>query len=110
MSLDPNFHNFERFPLPIRPRANPAAPAEIKFPPFPPFPPVIWRPWTRRLPAECVMQAADGERTATLEVSMLMYMLPILSIRVSAGIRHNIAPDCQEPSVIAGQNNTFPPA
>src|SRR5882757_9117470 len=28
----------------------------------------------------------------------------------SAGIRHNIAQFCQEPSVIGGQNNTFVPA
>src|SRR5260370_21088035 len=28
----------------------------------------------------------------------------------SAGIRHNIAQFCQEPCVIAGQNNTFVPA
>jgi hypothetical protein len=37
-------------------------------------------------------------------------MMPILVVRVSAGIRHNIAQFCQEPSVIAGQNNTFVPA
>jgi hypothetical protein len=36
-------------------------------------------------------------------------MMPILVVRVSAGIRHNIAQFCQEPSVIAGQNNTFAP-
>jgi hypothetical protein len=39
-----------------------------------------------------------------------MNMMPIFAMRVSAGIRHNIAQFCQEPSVIAGQNNTFVPA
>jgi hypothetical protein len=66
--------------------------------------------WTSRLPAECIMQAADDERAATLEVSMLMNIMPILSRRRSVKIRHNIAQDCQEPSVIAGQNNTCAPA
>jgi hypothetical protein len=56
------------------------------------------------------MQAADDERAATLEVSMLMNIMPILSRRRSVRIRHNIAQDCQEPSVIAGQNNTCAPA
>jgi hypothetical protein len=47
---------------------------------------------------------------ATLEVSMLMNIMPILSRRRSVRIRHNIAQDCQEPSVIAEQNNTCVPA
>jgi hypothetical protein len=54
--------------------------------------------------------ALRDERAATLEVSMLMNIMPNLSQRVSADIRHNIAQDCQEPSVIAEQNNTFVPA
>jgi hypothetical protein len=37
-------------------------------------------------------------------------MMPILIVQVSARIRHNIAQFCQEPNVIAGQNNTFVPA
>jgi hypothetical protein len=36
-------------------------------------------------------------------------MTPILVVRVSASIRHNIAQFCQEASVIAEQNNTFVP-
>jgi hypothetical protein len=40
----------------------------------------------------------------------VVLMMPILCSRVSAGIRHNIAQDCQEPSVIAEQNNTCVPA
>jgi hypothetical protein len=55
------------------------------------------------------MQAADDERAATLEVSMLMNIMPI-SRRRSVRISHNIAQDCQEPSVIAEQNNTCAPA
>ncbi len=37
-------------------------------------------------------------------------MMPILLSLRSADIRHNIAQDCQEPNVIAGQNNTCVPA
>jgi len=47
-----------------------------------------------------VVQAADGDRAAALETSMLMNIMPILSRRSSAGIRHNIAQFCQEASVI----------
>jgi hypothetical protein len=36
-------------------------------------------------------------------------MASILCLRVSTGIRHNIAQFCQEPGVIAGQNNTCVP-
>jgi len=56
-----------------------------------------------RLSAERGVPAADGERAATLEASMLMDIMPILSRRRSAGIRHNIAQFCQAllfPSVI----------
>src|SRR5882724_7953427 len=39
-----------------------------------------------------------------------MNVIPSLAMRVSAGIRHNIAQFCQEPSVIDEQNNTCVPA
>jgi hypothetical protein len=42
-----------------------------------------------------VAQAADGDGAAALETSMLMNIMPILSRRRSAGIRHNIAQFCQ---------------
>jgi len=63
-----------------------------------------------RLPAERVVQAADDERAAPLEASMSMNIMPILSRRRSADIRHNIAQACQAASVIAEQNNTCAPA
>jgi len=90
---------------PTRPRRR-----RSSFRPFRPFRRSFGGPWTSRLPAECGMQAADDERAATFEVSMLVNMMPILCPRVSARIRHNIAQFCQEPSVIAGQNNTCVPA
>src|SRR5260370_11975713 len=67
----------------------------VKFPAFPPFPPAIWRPWTSRLPAECVVPAADDKRAVALEASMLMNIMPILSRRRSTDIPHNIAHICQ---------------
>ena len=57
--------------------------------------PAISQPWTSRLPAERAVQAADDERAAPLEASMSMSIMPILSRRRSAGIRHNIAQFCQ---------------
>jgi hypothetical protein len=44
------------------------------------------------------VQVVDDERAAPLKASMLMNIMPILSRRRSAGIRHNIAQDCQAPS------------
>jgi hypothetical protein len=64
-------------------------------PPLRPFPPVIWRPWTSQPQAKRVVQAADDERAAPPEASMSMNIMPILSRRRSAGIRHNIAQFCQ---------------
>jgi hypothetical protein len=40
-------------------------------------------------------QAADDDCAAALEASMVMNILPILSRRRSADIRHNIAQFCQ---------------
>src|SRR5260370_19334992 len=80
--------------LPVSPRGCAVHP-HVKFPAFPPFPPVIWRPWPSRVPAACVMPAADDKRDVALEASMLMNIMPILSRRRSTGIRHNIAHICQ---------------
>jgi hypothetical protein len=49
---------------------------------------------SRRQSVRVVPAAAD--RVAPVEVSMLMNIVPILSRRRSAGIRHNIAQFCQE--------------
>src|SRR5260370_23115959 len=87
--------------MPVSPRGCAVHP-HVKFPAFPPFPPVIRRPWTSRLPAECVVPAPDDTRAVALEASMLMNIMPILSRRRSTDIRHNIAHICQaEPENIS---------
>jgi hypothetical protein len=48
-----------------------------------------------------------GRRCAKKACAVLM--MPILVVRVSASIRHNIAQERQEESVVAEQNNTCVP-
>jgi hypothetical protein len=46
-----------------------------------------------------IVAAAAANRAAPVEASMPMNIMPILSRRRSAGIRHNIAQFCQAASV-----------